>query len=94
MMITVKTWLKLICDADICHHVGYRYLHCEHEGGEAIVATDVEAGGRVGQQQLDHLHLFIRVVLRMARMFSMMMRMLLMTTVGAILNGDADGFGE
>ena len=48
----------------------------------------------MGQQQLDHLHLFIRVVLRMARMFSMMMRMLLMTTVGAILNGDADGFGE
>ena len=70
------------------------YLHCEHERCEAIVATDVEAGGRVGQQQLDHLHLFIRVVLRMARMFSMMMRMLLMTTVGAILNGDADGFGE
>ena len=48
----------------------------------------------MGQQQLDHLHLFMRVVLRMARMLSMMMRMLLMTTVGAILNDDADGFGE
>ena len=70
-MMAVKTWLKLICDADICHHVGYRYLHCEHEGGEAIVAADVEAGGRVGQQQLDHLHLLMMVMMRMMMMMMM-----------------------
>ena len=77
MMIAVKTWLKLICDADICHHVGYRYLHCEHERCEAIVATDVEAGGRVGQQQLDHLHLLMMMMVLMMRMMAMM-RMIMM----------------
>ena len=52
-------------------------LHGEHEGGEPVVASDVETSGRVGEQQLHHFHLIMITLMMLLQLMLMLMLMMI-----------------
>ena len=53
-------------------------LHGEHEGGEPVVASDVETCGRVGEQQLHHFHLIVITLMLLLQLTLMLLMMMLL----------------